>query len=289
MKIFRNLSLLICLLLGLCSLQAAYVTKTQVVVMIEAQAEAVRTIGGPRFDVKVLVPKHMTPENFTPSSRDIIAMRGAKLMFTLGLPFEKAFLPKVREALPGLRIIDCTTNMKFRSFVENPSVTEDVKDPHVWLSIDNMIEYSKIITPLLAGLAPVEARDINLRGGVYCTRMEDLKKELAKTLEPIKGTTFLVSHPAFGYFFDDFGLKQLPLEKDGKKPSTMQMKQFINQANELNLKVVLSTSPNGNDQVSHNAAAKLKGHVESMNPLVGVKYSDELREMAKKLVKLANQ
>ena len=287
MKTLRPVVLLLCLGL-MATVQAARLSRIQVAVMIEAQADAIRFIGGPRFEVTVLMPKHMSPETFTPSSRDIIALRGAKAMFTLGLPFEKAFLPKVRETLPALRIIDCTGSMKFRHFDEAADGPQGEKDPHVWLSCQNMIEYAKVITPILAGLLPVEARDINLRGPVYCERLAELRKELQETLAPIKGSAFLVMHPAYGYFFDDFGLKQIPVEKNGKSPSTAELKAFLDTARAMGLTNIL-LSPVGNDRPARNAAAKLKGRTFTLNPLPGQNYADDLRKMAKTLLEVANQ
>ena len=285
MKMLRSIVLLLCIGL-LASVQAARLSRIQVVVMIEAQAEAIRFIGGPRFDVTVLMPKHLSPESFTPSNNDLIAMRGAKVMFTLGLPFEKAFLPKVRQTLPALRIIDCTENMKFRQFDEAGAPKAE-NDPHVWLSCQNMIEYAKTITPVLAGLLPVEARDITMRGPVYCERLGKFHEELKKTLAPIKGSTFLVMHPAYGYFFDDFGLAQLPVEKNGKAPSTADLKAFLDAARAKGLSTVI-ISPVGNDKPARNAAAKLKGRTVTISPLPSQKYTDDLKAMAETLLKIAN-
>ena len=57
-------------------------------------------------------------------------------------------------------------------------------------------------------------------------------------LEPYKGTSFIIYHPALTYFAREFGLNQLCIELDGKEPSPAQLKELIETARASQAKVV---------------------------------------------------
>jgi zinc transport system substrate-binding protein len=48
----------------------------------------------------------------------------------------------------------------------------------------------------------------------------------------------MVFHPAWGYFADAYGLKQVPVEIEGKEPKARDLDEFIKRARELKLKVI---------------------------------------------------
>jgi len=50
-------------------------------------------------------------------------------------------------------------------------------------------------------------------------KLDEAERTIRRTLEPLRGKSFFVFHPAWGYFADDYGLRQVAIEVEGKEPS----------------------------------------------------------------------
>ena len=59
------------------------------------------------------------------------------------------------------------------------------------------------------------------------TDLEYLHKEFTYMLSEHRGKSFLVFHPSFGYFADEYGLKQLAIETGGKEPGPFELEEII--------------------------------------------------------------
>jgi len=51
----------------------------------------------------------------------------------------------------------------------------------------------------------------------YISKLNELDKKMKNILKGLKTKTFIIYHPAFGYFADDYNLKMLAIEKEGKR------------------------------------------------------------------------
>ena len=67
------------------------------------------------------------------------------------------------------------------------------------------------------------------------TELEALDRDLMNVLEFMKGSTFFVYHPAFGYFADRYGLIQKAIETGGKEPTPKQLESIIQEAKDDNV------------------------------------------------------
>ncbi|HOI52302.1 MAG TPA: zinc ABC transporter substrate-binding protein, partial [Azonexus sp.] len=65
----------------------------------------VERIGGEHVRAVVLVPPGKSPASYEPTPKQMQALAAAPLYFRIGVPFEKAWLPRLQQALPGLRLI----------------------------------------------------------------------------------------------------------------------------------------------------------------------------------------
>ena len=52
----------------------------------------------------------------------------------------------------------------------------------------------------------------------------------------------MVFHPAWGYFAESYGLKQIPIEIQGKEPRPFALRHLIEQAKDLGIKVIFAQS-----------------------------------------------
>jgi zinc transport system substrate-binding protein len=96
--------------------------------------------------------------------------------------------------------------------------------------------------------------------------IEQLDKEIKTILAGKKGYSFMVFHPAWGYFADEYGLKQLPIEVGGKTPSASNIKKMVDAAREKDIKIIFVQK--GFDTKSAKTIAdEIGGRVMEISPL----------------------
>jgi len=99
-----------------------------VFVSILPQKYFVEKIAGDRLKVEVLVTPGKSPETYEPTPQQVISLGNAKALFTIGVPFENAFLPKIQATIKSLKIVDTSFGIKKRI------LEKETKAPHIWLS-----------------------------------------------------------------------------------------------------------------------------------------------------------
>ena len=76
----------------------------------------------------------------------------------------------------------------------------------------------------------------------------------------------MVFHPAWGYFADTYGLKQIPVEIEGKNPKPAQLMALIEYANQNDIKVIF-VQPQFSAKSAEVIARGIGGHVVVADPL----------------------
>ncbi|MBO9434982.1 zinc ABC transporter substrate-binding protein [Ruegeria sp. R13_0] len=77
-------------------------------------------------------------------------------------------------------------------------------DPHAWLSPANASTWLNVIAAQLSAADPENAGKYFENAAAARAEMEALSAEIAETLEPVKGGSFIVFHDAYQYFENDF-------------------------------------------------------------------------------------
>ncbi len=204
-----------------------------IVVGIRPIAEVVQRVnnGGP-WQIMTLLPRQANPETYTPDPRVIRSFRQAKFFISAGTPFEEALAKKLRQSYPELVIVDCRQAVTMRQFPGGGT------DPHFWLSFENLRRVAEKITQLLSESDPARKEKYSQNYKQFCGYLQGLHKHLADQLAPLKGREILVHHPAFGYFMEQFGLKQLAVEDEGKEPTGSHLSQIIRHARKIKAPVL---------------------------------------------------
>ncbi len=77
-------------------------------------------------------------------------------------------------------------------------------DPHAWLSPANAGTWLNVIAAQLSAADPENAGKYFENAAAARAEMEALSAEIAETLEPVKGGSFIVFHDAYQYFENEF-------------------------------------------------------------------------------------
>jgi zinc transport system substrate-binding protein len=271
--------------------------KVRVFVSILPQAYLVDRVGGPYVEAGVLVGPGQSPHTFDPAPRQMVELSRAQLFFTIGWPFEKQLVEKARSLNPNLKIIDMREGVRLRwpSAAEAAADRDEPtpapppgrgahagqSDPHTWLSPRNARIEAANVCRALAAADPKHAAAYQENLAALDRDLEALDAELARTLAPLKGKTLLVYHPAFGYFADAYGLRQAPVEIEGKEPTARQLAALVDRARADGVRVIF-VQPQFSARSAEAVAQAIGGAVVPLDDL-SRDYLANLRDMAAKI------
>ena len=272
----------IALLLLLLPIGARADEPIRVFVSILPQAGLVERIGGEKVEVTVLVGPGRSPATYSPSPKQLAELSKAKLFVRVGVPFEEGFIDKIRETYPKLRIVDQRDNVRLlRSECEHDHDQDHdhgESDPHIWLDPKRLKVQAQNIGKALVEANPENIAEYNTNMLKLIAELEALDKKIGVLMAPYRGKVLLVYHPAYGYFADSYGLKQVAVEAGGKEPGGKQLATFIEQARELKAKVIF-VQPQFSKKSAKLVAEAIGGKVVAMDPLARDVFSN-LEKMA---------
>jgi len=151
-------------------------------------------------------------------------------------------------------------------FPPMPGHFPGMHDPHVWLDPMNLIVMTDNTVAELSAADPDNAAFYRENGEALKAEIKKVNDEVAAQLKEVEGKSFVVHHPAFGYFAERFGLKQLPLEVEGKEPSAVDMAKVIDFIKKNNAKAVFMQAQIP-DSVIKSIAEETKVRVITLDPL----------------------
>jgi zinc transport system substrate-binding protein len=234
--------------------------KLPVAVSLPPYQWLVERIGGDLVSAVSLLEEGEDPHSFQPPPRRVTSLSGAKVWFTVSMPFEEALIEKLKQTSPNLRIVSVHEGIELvegedhdhdhdhaHGDAKKEAHAEEEKehheagesDPHVWLSPILLKQQAHTVAHTLGDLDPAHADEYEANAVTLEKELDALHASLTETLAPLKGTTLFVFHPAFGYFARTYGMKQESIETKGREPSAKHLTELINEAKEDGVKLIL--------------------------------------------------
>lgn len=195
-----------------------------VAVSILPQRYFVKKIGGDHVSVLVMAGPGELPLTYEPPKREFKAMKDRDAYFLMGIPPEDTWLPNITKANPAIKIVDTTLG------IERPH-----NDPHIWLSPRLVKIQAQTIADALIEMDPKHEADYRANLDAFSADLDALDADLQTTLQPVAGKTFIVSHPAWGYFARDYGLK---MEAMGDSPNCKSLNELAQLAEKENIDII---------------------------------------------------
>jgi zinc transport system substrate-binding protein len=220
---------------------AAQPPRLTVFVSILPQKDFVERVGGGRAQVSVLVGPGQSPATYEPTPGQIARLASARAYFAIGVPFEAAWLVRIRAANPGLAVADTAAGIPRRAVDratdQGASAKGGLEDPHVWTNPANVKVMARAIREAMARLDPEHAKEFARNEAAFAAELDALDAEIRGLLSRARGRPFLVFHPSWGYFADAYGLRQIPIESEGKEPGPRTLAVVIERARRLGVQV----------------------------------------------------
>ena len=236
-----------------CAAEGKLAEKIKVFVSIDPVAYFVKRVAGPLADVNVLIGSGQDPHTFEPTPKLVAKLADAQVLFKIGFPFEEALIKKAGSTFKDLKVVDLQQGIKLRAISEEKedghhgasgghghSHEADGLDPHTWLNpLLAKIQAGTIATALIQ-IDPARRAIYEDNLKKFEVDLDNINAELINSLAPIRGKSFFVFHPAFGYFADAYGIKQVAVEVEGKEPTARQLTRLIEDAKAQGVKVIFA-------------------------------------------------
>lgn len=187
-------------------------------------------VGQELIEVEVLIGPGQSPATYEPTPKQIVGLAESRLLLLIGVPFEQTLKKKIADNFADLRIVDVTGGVKKIPIADHGhghDSDDGELDPHVWLDPLRAMVIADNIADELVVLDPERTAVYRQNAKVLKADLELLHKQIASRLAPYRGRVFVVFHPAFGYFADTFGLKQVAVQIGGKTPGSRSLTGII--------------------------------------------------------------
>lgn len=261
-----------------------------VFVSVPPQAYLVERIAGDAIDLHVLIGPNDAPHHYDPTQRQMVQLSEAVLYFRIGVPFERQLIPKLRSVNPQLKIVDTRRGLDLLPMHADEDHGHDDHghahahdheqdaDPHVWMSPRNAIVQARTIADELTALVPDRAEAFGRNLDELVGDLKEVDREIAASLKGLEGRALFVFHPAFAYFADAYGLRQVAIEQQGKSPGPRRLAELIERAKNENVRVIF-VHPQFSDRHARTIAEEIDGAVVQIDPLAR-DYIENLRRVA---------
>ena len=251
-----------------------------VTVSILPQRTFVERVGGERVTVSVMVEPGSSPATYEPKPEQLRALSDAVAYFSIGVPFEGAWLDRIAAANRDMVMVDTAEGIErlpMRAHHHHDDDGDDhddddhghaagAPDPHIWLSPRLVKLQAENICAALAELDPDHEPEFQANLDGFLADIDALEAEIREILGGVESDKFMVFHPAWGYFAADFGLEQIPIEVGGQEPSARELAALIERAREENIRVVFA-QPEFRTSDAETIAKEIGGEVLLISPL----------------------
>ncbi len=260
-----------------------------ITVSVLPQAYFVEQVGGKHVSVTVMVLPGQSPATYEPTAEQMVALSRADAYLSIGVPFENAWLDRIASANPDMLMVDTSEGITRRS-VEAHSHASDQEeadrhdgevahpDPHIWLSPRLVKIQADNIAAALIGLDPERADAYRQNLAAFEAKLDELDAEIREQLGGLENRKFMVFHPSWGYFAEDYGLEMYPIEVGGQEPSSAELTQLVRAAKQEGIRVVFA-QPEFSTRSAEVIAEEIDGEVLLVSPLAR-DWAENLRQVS---------
>lgn len=286
---------------------AAAAAPLKVVTSFSLLEDITRQVGGEQVEVATLVGRNADAHAYEPTPGDARKLAGAQLLVVNGLQFEtwldrlqraSGFKGKTAVASEGITPLRFSHGEEAHDHghdhdkhegkghdhgKENAKPAADAHahhdhgewDPHAWQSLANGARYARNIAEALADADPANAQAYRQRAQAYAQKLEAVDARIKRDFAalPAERRKAVISHEAFGYFGQAYGLTFVPVAglSTAAEPSAADVARIIAQVRKEKVPALFVenvSSPKLVEQIARETGAKVGGTL----------YSDALSE-----------
>jgi zinc transport system substrate-binding protein len=236
-----------------------------VFVSILPQKYFVERIGGKQVAASVMVGPGQSPATHEPTPRQMAALSRARIYFSIGVAFEDVWMRRIQTANPALDVVPMQRGVALLPLT-GPGGEPTGTDPHVWTSPQRVKLMAANVRDALIQADPAHLGDYESNYRALAAELDTLDRDLRAILAPARGRPFMVFHPAWGYFAHDYGLRQIPIEAEGKEPGAKSLAWVIDLGRREGVKAIF-VQTQFSRRTAEAVAAAIGARVVAVNPL----------------------
>lgn len=241
------------------------------IVTIDPLRYFVEQIAGEDWEVSSLLPAGMSPEDYTPSARQMAELEQSRCLFKIGrLGYENTLAENASANTDHLYV--CNTS---------DSIDQTRFDPHTWTSPRNAIIICRNIARTLSQLDPDKAPAYNRRLARTERAIDSLHRQLLQLTVELPSRSFIIAHPALSCFAADYNLRQIAIEDNGKEPTPASIRRLIEEARRDKVGVIF-VQQEFSDNSARVIARETGARIVRINPL-DYNWSRQLLHIAQSL------
>ncbi|WP_342536091.1 zinc ABC transporter substrate-binding protein [Sporosarcina sp. FSL K6-3508] len=218
-------------------------------------------IGGEFVDVQSIYPPGTDEHVFEPTQKDMMSLAKADLFFYVGLGLE-GFVQKTEKTLQNehVQLVSIADDIDPEELEPGHSHDHEghsheheeedhnhdhghdsAVDPHVWISPFLSTLLAEKIKDKLSDELPEHADQFQENFDTLYDDLEKLDRQYKTMADEAPNKTFFVSHAAFGYLADTYGLQQLAVSglDSQNEPSQKQLAALVQEAKEKDIQYIL--------------------------------------------------
>lgn len=236
-------------------------TRPLLALSILPQTWFAQRLAGDRVRTLVLAGPGQNPHNYEPTPVQMKELAQAGAWVLSGVEFEISLAQKIRSIFSNLVIIDGTEGVRFRMMEpdDDDSHSEGI-DRHTWLGFEPAKILSAHILEALILIDPAGEDAYNANFEALINDINNVRTSLRSELAPLKGSSVYVYHPSFGYFLDEFGIRQEAVETGGKEPGPRELARLISEMKQKKVAAIFVQAQfpvNAAETVAHATGAQL--------------------------------
>lgn len=204
-------------------------------------AEFVKMIAGDKFEVKTIISTSEEPHSFELTSQTMKDLSMADLIAYNGAGME-SFIDDLKDNVKDDdKFLDLSAGLSLLDSSKEGSDMASI-NPHTWLSIKNAKVMVDNVYRKLSSMDPDNEGYYKENLEKILAKFDDLDKKFEDELAKVndKEKYFVVSHAAFNYLADDYGLKQVAVTgiSPEEEPSAKDLKTIADFVKDKNIKTI---------------------------------------------------
>jgi len=219
--------------------------------------------------VESLVTAGYSPATYSPTPRQLVALSNANIFVRSGLPYEAAWMSRIKAVNPSILIVDLRDGVDLlehhHHHHEGHDEHEDT-DPHLWTDPVLIANQLDKLAQALIKLTPDREQVIVKNYLSYQQQLLGIDNQIRTLLAPYANNTFYVYHPAWSYFAKRYQLNQVSLERGGKDFGPHALEHVL-EASRHNAHRVLFVQPQFDRRLAQRVADEIHGYVVTIDPL----------------------
>ncbi len=215
-------------------------------------------------------------------------LAGASHFFRIGVEAENSLMRRIEVRFSQIRVVDLREGITMihghhhhHHGHDHDCTDEDGNDPHVWLDPMRVAAMAGTIAESLSSSYPEDAAVFQANYLMLKNELMALDSEIAAMLEPVRGHTLFVYHPAFAYFCERYGLRQESIEQDGKSPTPRHIRRVLEAMTYSNVTTIF-IQPQYSESPARRLAEQTGSKLEILDDLAP-NYMENMRDIALKV------